>query len=132
MAAAVGREVIALLRPGDLQARAARLGRQVVEHLAGARLPGVTAVRGRGLWWAIDLEPGFGDGPVARRAADEVPVGGRQLCEELLRRGVLAKDTHGSTVRFAPPLTIGEDDLAHAVEAIEAAVRALGRPSACR
>jgi ornithine--oxo-acid transaminase len=36
---------------------------------------------------------------------------GRALTERLLERGVLAKDTHGSTIRLAPPLTITEDDL---------------------
>ena len=36
---------------------------------------------------------------------------GRHLCEELADRGVLAKDTHGSTIRLAPPLTIPRADL---------------------
>jgi ornithine--oxo-acid transaminase len=112
LAAAIGREVVALLQPGDLQARASRLGEAALERLAGARLPGVRAVRGRGLWWAVDLEPG--------RAT------GRDLAVELAHRGLLAKETHGTTVRFAPPLTIGDDDLARGLEIIEEAVRALG------
>jgi ornithine--oxo-acid transaminase len=36
---------------------------------------------------------------------------GRQACERLAARGVLAKDTHGSTIRLAPPLVISEADL---------------------
>ena len=36
---------------------------------------------------------------------------GRELCEALLTRGVLAKDTHGSTIRLAPPLVATEDDI---------------------
>jgi ornithine--oxo-acid transaminase len=71
----------------------------------------VRSVRGRGLWWAVDLEPGT--------------ASGRDLAIELSRRGLLAKETHGTTVRFAPPLTIGEDDLARGLDIIETSVRAL-------
>jgi ornithine--oxo-acid transaminase len=109
LAAAVGREVIALLRPGDLQARAARLGAAGLARLRAAGLPGVREVRGRGLWWAVELDEG---GP-----------SGRDVCEALAARGVLAKDTHATTVRFAPPLTIEEHDLDHALDVIEATLR---------
>jgi ornithine--oxo-acid transaminase len=97
--------VVALLRPGDLQRRSARLGDAVLARLRSARLRGVREVRGRGLWWAVELEPGG--------------LGARDLCERLARRGVLAKDAHGATVRFAPPLTIDEADLDRALDAIE-------------
>jgi ornithine--oxo-acid transaminase len=116
LAAAVGSEVVALLQPGDLQARAARLGAAALTRLAGARLPGVAAVRGRGLWWAIELEPGS--------------VSGRYLAEELARRGLLAKETHGSTVRFAPPLTIPDTELSRGLGIIEDAVRGVARARA--
>lgn len=111
LATAVGREVVALLRPGDLQARAGRLGTAAIDRLAGGALPGVAAVRGRGLWWAIDLEPGT--------------VGGRRFCEELARRGLLAKDAHGDTVRFAPPLTIEEAELERGLDIVEGTLREL-------
>ena len=45
---------------------------------------------------------------------------GREVCERLLARGVLAKDTHGSTIRLAPPLVVEADDLDWAVDQIEA------------
>ena len=97
LAAAIGREVIVLLEPGDLQRRSALLGARVLEQLHAARLAGVREIRGRGLWWAIEFEPDT--------------VSGRVVAEALLQRGLLAKDTHTSTIRFAPPLTIEEADL---------------------
>ena len=48
-------------------------------------------------WAGVDVDPAWGTG--------------RRLCERLLERGVLAKDTHGSTIRLAPPLTIAAADL---------------------
>ena len=48
---------------------------------------------------------------------------GRQACEELAERGVLAKDTHGSTIRLAPPLVITEAEIEWAVDALTEALR---------
>ncbi|MFN0091634.1 MAG: ornithine--oxo-acid transaminase [Acidimicrobiales bacterium] len=97
LAAAVGQVVVELLLPGTLQARSARLGAHVLDTLRAAELPGVVEVRGCGLWWAIQLAEGGRSG--------------RAVAEELLAAGLLAKDTHGTTIRFAPPLTISEADL---------------------
>ena len=97
LACAVGREVLALLSTGELQARATKLGDHLATRLAELEGPVVTEVRTRGLWAGIDFGPA-------------VPSG-RAVCEQLLARGVLAKDTHGSTVRLAPPLVIEESDL---------------------
>ena len=95
LAAAVGSAVCRLLATGEYQAAARELG----EHL-GARLrgmPGVTAVRGVGLWFGVDVDPAVGSG--------------REVCVELARRGVLAKETHGVTVRLSPPLVITRHEL---------------------
>jgi ornithine--oxo-acid transaminase len=73
---------------------------------------GLTAVRGRGLWAGIDIDPGL--------------LTGRQACERLAARGVLAKDTHGSTLRLAPPMVATADDLHHAVDALAGVLREAG------
>jgi len=109
LAAAIGSAVLDLLRPGNLQDRSAKLGAEVLTRLQAADLPDVREIRGRGLWWAIEF-------------ADDARTG-RSVCEDLMRRGILAKDTHTTTVRFAPPLTIDEDDLWHAVDTIINVVR---------
>jgi ornithine--oxo-acid transaminase len=97
LAAAVGIAVIGLLNSGELQARSLSLGEHVLTRLQDAGMPGVKEVRGSGLWWAIELD---GTGPT-----------GREISKKLLDRGILAKDTHTWTIRFAPPLTISEADL---------------------
>ncbi|MEU7966774.1 ornithine--oxo-acid transaminase [Streptomyces sp. NPDC049097] len=98
LACAVALEVIAMLRSGEYQARAAELGDRLHRELGAlARTGRVTGVRGRGLWAGVDIHPGCGTG--------------REVAEKLMDRGVLVKDTHGSTVRIAPPLVIGKEDL---------------------
>jgi ornithine--oxo-acid transaminase len=108
LAAAVGTAVVRILQTGELQARSARLGTHVLQRLRDARLPGVIDIRGRGLWWAIELDPAHGDGSRT----------GRKVSEELMARGILAKDTHTWTIRFAPPLVIEESDLDQALDTI--------------
>ncbi|MBL1081380.1 ornithine--oxo-acid transaminase [Streptomyces actinomycinicus] len=103
LACAVALEVIAMLRTGEYQARAAELGERLHRLLGELRGSGrVTAVRGRGLWAGVDVAPSAGTG--------------RRVSERLLARGVLVKDTHGPTVRIAPPLVIGEEELEWGLE----------------
>ncbi|MFD9001366.1 ornithine--oxo-acid transaminase [Streptomyces sp. NPDC059582] len=98
LACAVALEVIAMLRSGEYQARAAELGGHLHRELAALTGTGrVTAVRGRGLWAGVDIAPACGTG--------------REVSERLMDRGVLVKDTHGATVRIAPPLVIGKEEL---------------------
>ncbi|ARP71921.1 ornithine--oxo-acid transaminase [Streptomyces pluripotens] len=107
LACAVALEVIAMLRTGEYQARAAELGARLHRALRTLLDGGaVTAVRGRGLWAGVDIAPGLGTG--------------REVSERLVERGVLVKDTHGSTIRIAPPLVIGEEDLDWGLEQLTA------------
>jgi ornithine--oxo-acid transaminase len=107
LACAVGREVIAMLSTGEYQERSAKLGAHMHDRLAGLPRDAVRQVRGRGLWAGLEF----------------VSLSGRQACERLARLGVLAKDTHGTAIRLAPPLVIGEDDLDWALDRIEEVVR---------
>jgi ornithine--oxo-acid transaminase len=54
------------------------------------------------------------------------------LCEALQRRGVLATDTYGSTVRLAPPLVISQPELEQVLDAVAAALADLARRPARR
>ncbi|MEV8306972.1 ornithine--oxo-acid transaminase [Streptomyces flavidovirens] len=98
LACAVALEVIAMLRTGEFQQRATELGDHLHQQL-GLMVGGgsVEAVRGRGLWAGIDIAPSRGTG--------------REISEKLMDRGVLVKDTHGATIRIAPPLVISKEDL---------------------
>jgi ornithine--oxo-acid transaminase len=93
LACAVGRAVLELLATGEPQANAARLGIRMRAALDAAAPAALSAVRSRGLWFGLDLDPGAG------RSA-------RGACEALLDAGVLAKDAHERTIRLAPPLTL--------------------------
>ena len=112
LAAAVGTAVVELLETGVMQERSQRLGEHVLATLRGANLPGVKEIRGSGLWWAVEL--------------DGTGRSGREVSLELLARGILAKDTHTWTIRFAPPLVVDEDDLDAALATI---IEILGEPT---
>jgi ornithine--oxo-acid transaminase len=108
LAAAVGQAVVDLLRTGEYQQRARELGAVLHGGLTGLVGEGITAVRGVGLWAGIDVEPELGTG--------------RQVCERLAAHGVLAKDTHGQTLRLAPPLIVSEQEIAFALDALRRAL----------
>jgi ornithine--oxo-acid transaminase len=108
LACAVGTEVVRLLATGEFQRRSAALGERLHAGLNGLLGRGVVAVRGRGLWAGVDIDPAL--------------MTGRQACERLAEQGVLAKDTHGSTIRLAPPLVVTEGDLDWALERLAAVV----------
>jgi ornithine--oxo-acid transaminase len=115
LAAAVGRAVVALLATGEPQERADLLGRRLRSELERLVGRGVQRVRGAGLWAGIDIDPALATG--------------REVCELLMERGVLAKDTHGSTLRLAPPIVVEPADLDWAVEQLEAVLADLGARS---
>ncbi|MGW1974763.1 ornithine--oxo-acid transaminase [Streptomyces sp. NPDC001889] len=111
LACAVALEVIAMLDTGEYQRRATELGDHLhheLELLTGGGA--VREVRGRGLWAGVDIDPALGTG--------------REISERLMARGVLVKDTHGSTIRIAPPLVIGKEDLDWGLEQLRAVLSA--------
>ncbi|WP_018720446.1 ornithine--oxo-acid transaminase [Salinispora fenicalii] len=106
LAAAVATEVVRLLATGEFQRRSAELGARLHTGLQALVGKGLLAVRGRGLWAGLDIDPDL--------------MTGREASERLMRRGVLAKDTHGSTIRLAPPLVITEEETDYAVAQLAA------------
>ena len=108
LAAAMGLAAIDYLVDHDLAARSAELGAYLLERLRAVKSPLITDVRGRGLFVGVEV--------------DASRVTARAVCEALLRRGVLSKDTHGTVIRFAPALTITRDELDIAVDALVAAL----------
>jgi ornithine--oxo-acid transaminase len=103
LACAVGRAVVQLLGTGEYQARSTELGAHLHNRLTALLGRGVAAVRGRGLWAGVDLAAG---------------VSGRAASEGLMARGVLCKETHGSTLRMAPPLVVTAAEIDTAVDAL--------------
>jgi ornithine aminotransferase len=102
LAAAVGSTVVGMLGTGHWQERATVQGAHLHARLQDLIGHGVTAVRGLGLWAGVDVDPALGSG--------------KELCGRLAGRGVLVKDTHGSTLRFAPPIVISGDEIDWAMD----------------
>jgi ornithine--oxo-acid transaminase len=101
LAAAVGLEALNVMVDEDLVAQSAEKGAWLLAELRRIRSPLIREVRGRGLFLGIDIEPG-------RARA-------REVCERLMARGLLSKETHETVVRLAPPLGIGTELLQWAV-----------------
>ena len=110
LACAVGRAVVRLLATGEYQERARDLGLHLHRRMTDLMGAGLMAVRGVGLWAGVDVDPSLGTG--------------RAVCERLMHLGVLAKDTHGSTIRLAPPLIIEAAEIDWAADQLLRALRA--------
>jgi len=105
LAAAVGERVVEMLSTGEFQRRASALGEHLEARLDELVGHGVTEVRVAGLWAGIDIDPSVGTG--------------REVAERMLTRGVLVKDTHGQTIRIAPPLVVRATELDWAIEQLK-------------
>jgi len=103
LAAAVGIAALAVLEDEQLDERAAVLGEKLREELRAIDCPRIVQVRGKGLLNAVVFEPGFE---------------AWETCLALKDAGLLAKQTHGNIIRFAPPLVISEDELDQAIAMI--------------
>jgi len=113
LAAAVGNEALAILVEDDLAGRSAELGEYFIEELRAVvkalKLPLVTELRGKGLFIGMEIDPAHA------RA--------REVVERLMALGLLSKETHATTVRFAPPLVITREQIDCAVERIDFVLR---------
>jgi len=92
LACAVARAALRVIVEENLVENSARVGARLLENLKAIGASCVKDVRGRGLMIAIELHAGAG--------------GARPVCEELMGRGLLAKETHDHTIRVAPPLIL--------------------------
>jgi ornithine--oxo-acid transaminase len=103
LACAIARAALRVIVEEGLSARSAELGAYALDRLKSIDSPHVAAVRGKGLWIAIELNS---------------PA--RPFCEALKERGVLCKETHDTVIRLAPPLVISREDLDWGLSQIEA------------
>ncbi len=118
LAAAVGREAVAVLRDEKLAERSRLLGATLAEALRAIDHPAIVEVRAKGLWAGVEVDPTL--------------VKAKDICLAMLRRGVLAKETHESVLRLAPPLVIAEADMLQAVEILRASLDEVGTARAAR
>lgn len=108
---AVARESLRVIREEKLVENAAERGQSFMDKLRKVRSRHIKEIRGRGLLIGIELHPEAG--------------GARRFCEELMKEGLLCKETHDNVIRFAPPLVIREKDLNWALKRIKTVFKRL-------
>jgi ornithine--oxo-acid transaminase len=118
LAAAVGSAALRLLRDEQLIERAEVMGKRLIDGLHAIAHPAIRDVRGKGLLIGLELDPGV--------------LSARAFCEHLMHYGILSKDTHGTVVRFAPPLIITEFQIDAALNIIGTIFDSLPTPSGDR
>jgi ornithine--oxo-acid transaminase len=111
LAAAVGFTALGLLHDEMLAQRAHELGERLMAGLKAIRHPAIREVRGKGLLIGVELDPAL--------------ASAREVCERLMRHGVLSKETHQTVLRFAPPLIITEMEIDAALAIVGAVFDAL-------
>jgi ornithine--oxo-acid transaminase len=89
-----------------LPERSAELGQYFKAELMKIDSPYVKEIRGKGLFIGLEIKKEYGTA--------------RPFCEKLMERGLLCKETHAQTIRFAPPLVIKKEELDWALEKIKA------------
>jgi ornithine--oxo-acid transaminase len=113
LAAAVGLEALNILVEDGLAERSAELGTYLLEQLRSIGSPLIKELRGRGLFIGIEIEPSM--------------ASARQVCEALMKRGLLSKETHETVVRLAPPLIISKAEVDWAVKQIRQVLQQIDR-----
>jgi len=109
LACAVARTALKVLIEEHMIENAAAMGDYFLAELFKIRGPHIKEVRGRGLMLAVELLPEAG--------------GARKYCVQLMSEGLLCKETHENTIRFAPPLVITRAEIDWALERIERALK---------
>jgi ornithine--oxo-acid transaminase len=108
LACAVARQALKVLVEENMVENAAAMGAYFIEQLEQIDSSAIKEIRGRGLMIAIELFEG-------------TKGGARAICEKLMTMGILCKETHTYTIRFAPPLVITKEDIDWAMEKIKTA-----------
>jgi len=109
LACAIGEAALDVLIDEKLDKRAAKLGVYFMKRLKEMKNPRIKEVRGKGLLIAIEL------------TKDAGPA--RNHTEALMRNGLLAKETHDTTIRFAPPLIIKKEEIDAAIDIIKKTIK---------
>jgi ornithine--oxo-acid transaminase len=104
LACAVGKAAVEVIIEERLSENSYKMGEYLRGEMARMNSPHVAEIRGKGLLIGVDIRPESGPA--------------RGFCEKLMGLGVLAKETHGTVIRFAPPLIITKSDIDWALERI--------------
>jgi len=112
IAAAIGLESIRQMQDENFAERSRELGDYLKNKLSVIQSPLITEVRGMGLLIGLEINPSYATA--------------RAVCEALMKRGMLCKETHDTVVRFAPPLIISKEEIDWAVEQVADVLKEMG------
>ncbi len=112
---AVAYEALSLLVEEKLDQRSAELGAYMLERLKKITSPFIKEVRGLGLWAGVELHKNH--------------ITARKVCVKMSEKGVLTKDTHGTVIRFAPPLNVTQEELDFGIDVFEEVLKEIERKS---
>lgn len=104
LAASLAHRALEILEEEKLAEHSAELGTYFMEQLKMIKSSAILKVRGIGLWVGVDLDPAI--------------ISARKVCENLMKQGILSKETHETVVRLAPPLVITKEELDWGIERI--------------
>lgn len=113
LACAVARMALKVLVEEKMIENSQKMGAYFLGELKKIKHPAIKEVRGIGLMLALELKKG-------------TPGGARAVCETLMGMGILCKETHTHTIRFAPPLIIQKENIDWALERISQALGSVG------
>ena len=105
LASAVAYEALCILEDEKLADRAAELGAYFMQQLNNINSDVIKEIRGKGLLIGMELH--------------KEKISARSVCEKLMAKGVLSKETHETVVRFAPPLVITKEQIDTAIAALK-------------
>ncbi len=105
LAAAIAKRSLELLEEENLIENSRVMGDFFKESLINMNSPVIKEVRGKGLWLGVEIDPNL--------------ISGKELSEIFLKEGILCKETHETTIRFAPPLVIKKEEIEWALEIIK-------------
>ena len=105
LAAAIAKRSLELLEEENLIENSRVMGDFFKESLINMNSSVIKEVRGKGLWLGVEIDPNF--------------ISGKELSEIFLNEGILCKETHETTIRFAPPLVIKKEEVEWALEIIK-------------
>ena len=113
LAAAVGKRALEIIEEEELVENSNRQGSYFLKELKKIESPILKQIRGKGLWIGVEI--------------DTKIINGRNMCKHLLKKGILSKETHASTIRFAPPLSIKKKEIDWAINTIKEALKEIER-----
>ena len=103
LAARVASKALDLLFEDNLIENSKLMGSYLKEKLKEMNHSFIREVRGKGLWIGVELDSN---------------ISAKKICLLLMKEGILAKETHETIIRFAPPLLIKKEEIDWAIKKI--------------